>query len=43
MECGYVGKDEAEVLINIYDAVIGKLVVMINNPNPWLLKGEGNN
>jgi four helix bundle protein len=42
IECGYVGKDEADTLINIYDAVIGKVVVMINNPNPWLLRGAEN-
>jgi four helix bundle protein len=39
VECGYVGNNEAADLITTYDAVIGKLVVMINNPNPWLLKG----
>jgi four helix bundle protein len=39
IECGYVDKEAADALINIYDSVIGKLVVMINNPNPWLLKG----
>ena len=43
VECGYVAQDEADALTSIYDAVIGKLVVMINNPNPWLLKGAGNN
>jgi len=41
-ECGYANKDEVDSLIVTYDLVIGKLVVIINNPEPWLLKGASN-
>ena len=37
--CGYVGDSTGVELTGTYDQVIGKLVVMINNPWPWLLKG----
>ena len=36
---GYVSKDTASRLASIYDSIIGKLVVMINSPRPWLLSG----
>jgi four helix bundle protein len=36
-KCGYLSPEETEPLRKTYDAVIGKLVVMITNPNPWLL------
>ena len=37
---GYVSRQAASKLASIYDSIIGKLVVMINNPEPWLLTGE---
>jgi four helix bundle protein len=36
---GYVSKGTADRLATVYDTIIGKLVVMINNPGPWLLSG----
>lgn len=36
---GYVSKGTADRLAAVYDMIIGKLVVMINNPGPWLLSG----
>ncbi len=38
-ECEYIPKNTANMLIAAYDSIIGKLVVMINNPDPWLLRG----
>ena len=37
-ECGYLSTDAAAELRHVYDQVIGKLVNMITNPNPWILK-----
>ena len=36
-KCEYLTPGETESLRRTYDMVIGKLVVMITNPNPWLL------
>ena len=36
-KCEYLPPGKTESLRKTYDAVIGKLVVMITNPNPWLL------
>ena len=40
MDCGYASSDEVSELNSMYDAVIGKLVVMINSPERWLLRGR---
>ena len=37
-ECDYLSDLTAEELSGVYDNVIGKLVRMITNPDPWLLK-----
>lgn len=38
VECGYLSSEVSQELHQTYDHVIGKLVNMINNPQPWLLK-----
>ena len=40
VKCSYLQKDTGQELYQIYDQVIGKLVNMINNPTPWLLKNQ---
>lgn len=41
LECGYINKQLGDELYQVYDNIIGKLVNMINNPTPWILKGRG--
>jgi four helix bundle protein len=36
--CGYIGEQEAVALMKLYDNIIGKIVRMIDNPNPWLIR-----
>jgi four helix bundle protein len=38
MECGYLSQEIGQELHQTYDYIIGKLVNMIVNPTPWLLK-----
>ena len=38
VKCGYMERDLAKDLHGTYDNIIGKLVNMGNNPDPWLLK-----
>lgn len=38
VECGYLSKDWGKELHQTYDHIIGKLVHMIINPDPWVLK-----
>ncbi len=38
--CGYLPGDKTSELRRTYDHVIGKLVRMIVNPDPWILKKE---
>ena len=40
VDCQYLSAEEARVLYQIYDQIIGKLVRMINYPEPWLLPGK---
>ncbi len=40
VECRYLSKNIGKELYGIYDRVLGKLVVMINNPQPWLILRE---
>ncbi len=40
VRCGYIKRDHAVALHSRYNDVIGKLVVMQNNPEPWLLPGH---
>lgn len=39
VKCSYLQREEARELYTAYDQILGKLVHMINNPEPWLLKG----
>ena len=36
-DCGYLSSAEADRLSGQYERVIGKIVTMIHNPDPWLL------
>ncbi len=38
VKCGYLGKDIGQELGQTYDHIIGKLVNMIPNPSPWLIR-----
>jgi four helix bundle protein len=37
-ECGYLSQEVGEGLHQTYDYIIGKLVSMIANPKPWILR-----
>ena len=37
VKCEYLARDHAAKLFHQYDLIIGKLVTMQNNPEPWLL------
>lgn len=37
VQCGYLSKEQGEELYSTYDLIIGKLVNMICNPQPWLM------
>ncbi len=39
VKSGYLAAKEGRELHRNYDLLIGKLVNMINNPEPWLLRG----
>jgi four helix bundle protein len=39
--CRYFGEDTYEELSKCYDQIIGKLIRMIDNPNPWLINIVG--
>ena len=36
--CGYLDSDIAEDLMNGYNSILGKLVVMMNNPEDWRIR-----
>ncbi|MBW2020229.1 MAG: four helix bundle protein [Deltaproteobacteria bacterium] len=38
VKCEYIDRDVGKNLHKTYDNIIGKLVTMGNNPDPWLLK-----
>jgi four helix bundle protein len=38
VECKYINRESFEKSIESYDRIIGKIVVMINNPDPWILR-----
>ena len=40
MECGYFSNEIGHELHQTYDHIIGKLVHMIINPTPWILRGS---
>jgi len=37
--CGYLNPETGQALRTSYDNVLGKIVNLINNPQPWLLPG----
>ena len=37
VKCEYIDRDQARQLFKDYDEIIGKLVVMINSPEQWVL------
>ncbi|MDB6126054.1 MAG: ribosomal protein [Pedosphaera sp.] len=37
VKCGYLSRSSAKELHNMYDLIIGKLVIMGNNPARWLM------
>lgn len=38
VRCEYLDADTGRTLYRAYDQILGKLVMMIDKPNPWLLK-----
>jgi four helix bundle protein len=38
VECGYLSREVGQELHQTYEHIIGKLVNMIINPTPWILK-----
>ena len=38
VDCGYLPEAVGQELHQTYDHVIGKLVNMIRNPHPWILR-----
>lgn len=38
LRCKYIDKSTFKDLVDLYDKIIGKLVIMISTPNRWLLK-----
>lgn len=38
VHCGYIEENEHHDLTTLYNNIIGKIVRMIDNPEPWLLK-----
>jgi four helix bundle protein len=39
VQCGYLAVEIGEKLIASYENIIGKIVSLINHPQPWLLPG----
>ena len=39
VKCGYLDRENGRTLYEAYDRIIGKLVTMINHPDPFLLQG----
>jgi four helix bundle protein len=37
VKCGYLDREQAAVLYQVYDQVIGTLVGMINHPETWVI------
>ncbi len=40
VKCGYLDREKGRALYEDYDQIIGKLVYMINHPEPFLLHGN---
>ena len=41
VQCGYLSQEVGQELHQTYDHISGKLVNMITNPDPWVLKKQG--
>lgn len=39
VECGYLEREVARPLYEVYDRILGKLVVMIRHPEKWVIGG----
>jgi len=39
VQCGYLEAEAGQELSAYYDNILGKIVSLINNPQPWLLPG----
>ncbi len=39
VRCGYVGVEIGEEFLASYENIIGKIISLIKNPQPWLLPG----
>ncbi len=39
VQCGYLGAETGQELSASYNAILGTIVTLINNPQPWLLPG----
>jgi four helix bundle protein len=39
VQCNYSDVEAGDILLTSYDHILGKIVNMINNPQPWLLPG----
>jgi four helix bundle protein len=39
VQCGYLRKEVGKELSDAYDNILGKIVSLINDPEPWLLPG----
>jgi four helix bundle protein len=39
VQCGYLKVEVGRRMLSSYDSILGKIVSLINNPQPWLLPG----
>ena len=39
VQCGYLGVENGGKIVASYENIIGKIISLINNPQPWLLPG----
>jgi four helix bundle protein len=42
LQCEYIDRESANTLYKLYDNIIGKIVIMINNPQRWKLISNKN-
>jgi four helix bundle protein len=40
VKCHYMDLEDGRRLYRMYDQILGKIVNMINNPNPWLITNK---
>jgi four helix bundle protein len=40
VKCGYLNRDQAAVLYQTYESLLGSFVGMINHPETWVIGGE---